>query len=146
MMWATDLLYGVGKDAVALGGKLFGKLRRAIKADVTYLKYDHIDNEPGSLVVFIDVHPWRYFARLELTNATDSVAFVKRMTLKLGDAEPITWSESQPIRLEAAEPKKVCVIFSVGKDHEPVHDDDFVLEITPSLGRATKIKGRLPIG
>ena len=143
-MWES--LYGFGKDAVALGAKLVGKLRPAIKADVTYLKYDHFNNEPGSPVVVITPHPWRYFAELELTNATDSVAFVKRMTLTLGDAEAITWSESQPIRLEPAEPKEVRVIFPVGKDHEPVYDGDFVLEITPSLGRATTIKGRIPIG
>jgi len=142
-MWGIDSFYGIGKD---IGGKLVGMLRRAITADVTYLKYEQTDNEPGSSWVVLTPHPWRYLAKLELTNATDSVAFVKRMTLKLGDAEPLTWSKSQPIRLEPAEPKEVGVIFPVGKDHKPMCEGNFVLEITPSRGRATRIKGRIPIG
>lgn len=116
-----------------------------IKAEVTYLTYEETRNNPSSSVVVVSAHPERYFARIELTNASPAAAFVKLMTLSLNGGKRVVWSESAPMRFEAGEPRTEDIIFPVSRDHEQINEGEFELEIIPSLGRSTIIKGSFPL-
>lgn len=129
---------------LGLGERIGRPIIPPIKADVTYLKHENLSNLSGGGVVVIPLHPWRYFAKVELTNRSGAVAYIKRVTLRIGGAE-YGWSETKPIRLETREFRQVGFTFPVSRDHSAIESGECEIEITPSVGRTTKVKGQYPI-
>lgn len=138
---AAAAFYAPIKDA---GNWVKQKIVASLKAQVTYLKYDHIRNHPGSYIVFIQFHPKRYFARMKLINNSISVTYIKQMTISLNDGEPILWAEKS-ICLGPAELKKLSIIFPFECDNKPLREGKYTIKIEPTCGRAITIKGQFPV-
>lgn len=127
--------------------KLSGAVIPPLDGEVVYLAYNDFDriSYDRSRVLFIPP-PWpqRYLAKVELTNRSGQPTYVKAAVLTLNGTKRYE-NKGKPIKLDAREIRTEAFIFPVEKSDTPLEDADFVLEIIPSVGRRTKLQGRMPV-
>ena len=121
--------------------KLTGALRPPLRADVVYLAYNDLDGIPCVIAFW----PQRYLAKVELTNRSSQPTYVKRAGLTLNGTKRYKWRNAKSIKLDPHEVRTEALIFPVEKSDTPLEEADFVIELVPSVGRRTKVRGRMPI-
>ena len=125
--------------------KLTGAVRSPLRAEVVYLAYNDLDRIRSDVVVIIDPWPQRYVAKVEVTNRSGQPTYVTRAFLTLNRAKRYEWRRGKPVKLDPHEVRTEGFVFPVERSDTPLEEADFVIEIIPSVGRRTKVRGRMPV-
>jgi len=128
--------------------KIAGTVKPPLRGNVVYLAYndfDRVADEFHGRVLFIPPpSPRRYLAKVELTNRCDQPTYVKGAVLTLNGTRRYE-NKGKPVRLDPHEIRTEPFIFPVERSDTPLDAADFVLEVVPSVGRRTRLRGRLPV-
>jgi len=118
------------------------RLRAPIRSEVSSFRYEDLSD-----TIVIALHPRRYRAKLALTNRSDRLVYIKTLSVTIGEEH--TYRErtlgTAVRRLEPHELGELDVTFPVVGDEEPVELGTFQLDIIPTVGRRTTIRGSFPI-
>ena len=127
--------------------KLTRAARPPLRADVVYLAYNDYSCLHFEHCAFIPPYPpQQYLAKVELTNRSNQPTYIKRAVLTLNGTREYEWHSSKPIKLDPHEVRKEPIIFPAEKSDTALEEADYVIELVPSVGRRTKVRGRMPIG
>lgn len=121
-------------------------LRAPLTAEVSYFRYEEQRSSPGDMLVVISAWPRRYHAEFFVTNRADRTVFIKSVTATIDGEFTFSSTETEVIRLDSHEVKKLSVIFSTDKAQHPREAGEFRIDIFPSVGRKTAIRGLFPLG
>ena len=120
-------------------------VRKPIRCTVVCLAYEDLSTQPGDSVVVITPHPWRYYARLRCTNRSDRVVYVDDVRLRMAqDAIPAAETQ-EAVRFEPHEPKELVLVFPISSTDAPIRAGPFSIEIAPTVGRTTVVRGVFPV-
>ena len=117
-----------------------------LTAEVSYFRYEEQRSSPGDRLVVISAWPCRYHAELSVTNRADRAVFIKSVTTTIDGECTFPPAETEVIRLDSHEVKQLSVIFPTDKAQNPREAGKFRIDIFPSVGRKTAIRGLFPIG
>ncbi|MFH1616779.1 MAG: hypothetical protein ABIG61_17065 [Planctomycetota bacterium] len=122
--------------------KSFSKLRPSVVVEVNCFRYSLIENNPDSSVIIIDPPPSRYWAKLQLTNRTNSIIYIKDILVNINNSRLYNQIQHKDkIRLEPHECVDYSIIFPVPYDENPEKNGTYSLKVIPTTGRATCITG-----
>ena len=124
--------------------QVVSRIRPPISAKVTYLRYDEVDNPPGSSLAVLKPYPWRYSATVELVNVSREPAYVKSIALSIDGGATIQSDLDKPLRLEPREPLTKDIIFPMSA-RGGIDQGAFGLEAVPSIGRRNIFRGTFPL-
>lgn len=121
-------------------GKFFPKITRSVSVEVRQFGYQFIENRSGDSIIVLGQYPSRYRAELRLTNRTNSVVYVKDISVSINGSR--RYEQVQPkdkIRLDPHEYLHLNIIFPVPSDEIPDKEGTYNLEVVPTRGRKTRI-------
>jgi hypothetical protein len=97
--------------------KLLPKIRSSVAVEVNSFRYSSIEDSP---VIIITPYPSRYWADLQLTNRTNSIVFIKDISVTINNTRHYKQAQCKDkIRLEPHECADYSIIFPVSLYESP---------------------------
>ena len=121
-----------------------GKIISPLKVDVTNLYLQDLLNGSVDSLLIISPNPYRYYTTLQLTNNQDLDVYIKQIVLIINETKRYETEEKMPIHLQPRQFVECNIIFPI-KEEQAVESGNYIIEITPSVGRRAIASGSFPL-